>query len=42
MSPFVFGILLSVHLWFVFKRTFKFIRGGGELTISEEQSKEKL
>lgn len=36
VSPFVFGILLVTHLFFVFKRTYKFIRGGGELTLNEE------
>ena len=41
VSPFVFGILLVTHLFFVCLRTFKFIRGGGELNIKEEQELNK-
>ena len=36
--PFIFGILLVTHLIFVFKRTFKFIKGGGELILNEEKN----
>lgn len=36
--PFVFGILLITHLIFVFKRTLKFITGGGELIINKEKN----
>ena len=40
--PFVFGILLVTHLFFVCKRTFKFIRGGGELMLKEEKDHELI
>jgi|694.fasta_scaffold34677_2 hypothetical protein len=36
--PFIFGILLVTHLIFVFKRTLKFIKGGGELILNEEKN----
>ena len=38
VAPFVFGILLITHLFFVFKRTFKFVSGGGELILNKEKN----
>lgn len=37
-TPFVFCLLLITHLFFVFKRTCKFIIGGGELKLNKEQN----
>jgi hypothetical protein len=42
VTPFVFGILLFTHLFFVFKRTFKFLRGGGQLLLTEEKESELI
>lgn len=30
VSPFVFGLLLTTHIFFVFKRTWGFLKYGGE------------
>lgn len=36
--PFIFGMLLVTHLFFVFKRTYKFILEGGELILNDEKN----
>ena len=42
VAPFVFGILLVTHLFFVCKRTYKFVRGGGQLMLKEEEGYELI
>lgn len=40
-APFVFGLLLITHVYFVFKRTGKFVKGGGQMIIEGEVFVEK-